>query len=285
MKISASIVTYHTDAEELVQCIRCLIRNNVIDIWIADNSPEGVDTDAFAKRYFPGTSINLHYIHLPHNPGYGTAHNKAIQQAAGLGFNAHIVLNSDIKFDNDAVKRLADLLESDEHIGQISPKIVSPDGSQQYSQRLLPTPLDVFGRRFLPAFVMRSRNRRYMLTERNDNTSADIPYHQGSFMIFRMSALKEVGGFDERFFMYPEDIDITRRIHQNYITLYYPHVTVIHDHRAASYKNLRMLRIHCVNMIRYFNKWGWFFDSERRRFNRRTLREMHLTNSGKKAST
>ena len=90
-------------------------------------------------------------------------------------------------------------------------------------------------------------------------------------MMLRMKALCDIGGFDERFFMYPEDIDLTRRIHQQYRTMYVPFVTVVHHHRAASYKSPRMLRIHIVNMIRYFNKWGWLFDAERRRINR-TLR-------------
>lgn len=88
-------------------------------------------------------------------------------------------------------------------------------------------------------------------------------------MFIRMSALQEAGLFDERFFMYPEDIDLTRRIHRRYKTLYFPMCEIIHYHRAESYKNLRMTKIHIINMIRYFNKWGWWFDAERRKFNRR----------------
>ncbi len=86
-------------------------------------------------------------------------------------------------------------------------------------------------------------------------------------MFLRCSAINKVGLFDERFFMYPEDIDLTRRIHRHFRTVSFPDVTVIHDHRAQSYHDPRLLRIHIVNMIRYFNKWGWLFDSERRRFN------------------
>jgi GT2 family glycosyltransferase len=91
-------------------------------------------------------------------------------------------------------------------------------------------------------------------------------------MIFRISAFNMVGIFDERFFMYPEDIDITRRMHKFYKTIYYPEVSIIHAHQADSYKSRKMLIIHIVNMIKYFNKWGWFFDRERKIINANVLK-------------
>lgn len=282
MRVSASMVLYRTDMEEVLRCMSCLVENGVTDVWVIDNSPEMTDVASAIARRRNLHGIKLRYRHLPDNPGYGAAHNMAIHSAYCERFDAHLVLNTDIRFGRGVIDRMTEVLLSDPRIGQISPCIVSPDGKQQYVQRLLPTPLDVFGRRFLPAFMMRGRNRRYILAERDSGRPADIPYHQGSFMMFRMRALGEIGGFDERFFMYPEDIDITRRMHRHYITLYYPHVTVVHDHRASSYKSLRMLWIHCRNMIRYFNKWGWWHDPERRRVNRDTLLSMGLDSHGNK---
>ena len=92
-------------------------------------------------------------------------------------------------------------------------------------------------------------------------------------MLLRTQALQKVRLFDERFFMYPEDIDLTRRIHRDFLTVYYPHVTIIHNHEKASYKSLRMLWIHTINMCRYFNKWGWFSDKERDLFNATAIKE------------
>ena len=142
--------------------------------------------------------------------------------------------------------------------------------------RRLPIPTadcskDLIFRRFLPSKLVEKNDYRYLLKFADHDREMNVPYHQGSFMLFRTVALRQIGLFDERFFMYPEDIDITRRMHRCYRTMYYPRVSIVHDHRAASYKSGRMLRIHIVNMIRYFNKWGWVFDSERRRFNRRLL--------------
>lgn len=282
MRVSASTVIYRTDPDELLQCLACLVDNGVRDIWIVDNSPQATGIDTTILPRIKSRGADIRYRHLPHNPGYGAAHNVAIREACALGFEAHLVVNTDIQFEPGTVGTLMDRLIANGDIGQISPRIVSPDGTDQYAQRLLPTPLDVFGRRFLPSFLMRRRNRRYMLTGRDPHADANIPYHQGSFMLFRMSALEEVDGFDERFFMYPEDIDITRRIRHKHITLYCPQATVVHAHRASSYRNLRMLWVHCRNMITYFNKWGWWIDRDRRALNRQTLREMHLDHRGKR---
>ena len=84
-------------------------------------------------------------------------------------------------------------------------------------------------------------------------------------------ALQKVGSFDERFFMYSENIDFSRRMHAACKTMYYPKVTIVHAHKQASYKNRRMMRIHIGSTVKYFNKWGWFFDAERRRANRQCL--------------
>jgi GT2 family glycosyltransferase len=74
--------------------------------------------------------------------------------------------------------------------------------------------------------------------------------------------------------MYPEDIDLTRRIHQYYKTMFYPYVSIIHEHGQGSYKSLKLLWIHISNMVKYFNKWGWFFDVDRKRINKKVLSQL-----------
>ena len=92
-------------------------------------------------------------------------------------------------------------------------------------------------------------------------------------MFLRTEAVLKARLFDERYFMYPEDIDLTRTIHRDYITLYWPQITIIHNHERGSYKNPHLLKVHIKNMCLYFNKWGWFCDKERRLFNRLTLQQ------------
>jgi GT2 family glycosyltransferase len=92
-------------------------------------------------------------------------------------------------------------------------------------------------------------------------------------MFFRVLVLREVGGFDERFFMYLEDYDLTRRVHKVARTVLYPEVSVFHGFKKESYSNLQTLKYHIRSAIKYFNKWGWFIDREREMFNKKVIKE------------
>ena len=164
----------------------------------------------------------------------------------------------DIRVKAEDIDAMHDWMMVNPLVGQLMPKVVNPDGSQQYLAKRLPSPLDVFGRRFLPEWMIARRNKRYELRDLDLTRPVNAPYLSGCFMMLRTKAAVEAGLFDERFFMYPEDIDLTRRIHRN---------TITHAHARSSYNNKHMLRIHIQNMCLYFNKWGWLFDKERRLFN------------------
>jgi GT2 family glycosyltransferase len=101
----------------------------------------------------------------------------------------------------------------------------------------------------------------------------NIPYLSGCFMLLRTSVLKEIGFFDERIFMYIEDADLTRRIHQRYKTVFYPDATIYHNYAKGSYKNFKLMLYNMHGAIIYFTKWGWFFDKERVRINKHVLKK------------
>lgn len=270
MKLTASIVTYRTSTTELLNCLELLVHDIVDHIYVIDNSPDE-RLKEIVDRY-----DDAEYIPRHDNPGYGAAHNEALRRVLNRNTEYHLVINTDIAFEPEVLTSLLAFMDRHPDVGQIQPRVIYPGGKEQNSARLLPTPLDLFGRRFIPCWKSTKRNLRFELANRPKDEILNLPYHQGSFMLFRMSALRHVGLFDERFFMYPEDIDITRRVHELYATIYYPLVTVTHQHRASSYKSFRMLIIHIVNMVKYFNKWGWFRDPLRRRFNNRVLSKLHL---------
>ena len=271
--LNISIVLYKPKwEEEVLPLVRELLRvKNLRKIYLLDNTEStfrkaetAAQKETLAKQF--GTE-KLRYMAMEANLGYGKAHNVALRESAYYRTDLHLVMNSDIQVKAEDIDEMHDWMIVHPEVGQLMPKVINPDGSQQFLAKRLPAPIDVFGRRFLPAWMIAKRNKWYELRDLDLNRPVNAPYLSGCFMLLRTTAAVEAGLFDERFFMYPEDIDLTRRIHRNYLTLYYPQWTIVHAHEKASFKNKHMLRIHIQNMCRYFNKWGWLFDPERRLFN------------------
>ena len=268
--ITASIVIYNSSEDDLRTIISCVAVSIVRKIYVIDNAP-----DDRLKNFIRGLSEKVIYMQGQGNVGFGAAHNIALREAIRKGVTYHIVLNPDIRFSKGALEKLAAFMDDNPTVGQVIPKILYPNGQLQYACNLLPSPLDLICRRFVPAGWNKKRANRFQLKFTGYDKIMNVPYHHGCFMFFRVSVFPEIGLFDERFFMYPEDIDITRRIHEQYATVYYPAVEVVHAHAAESRKSLKMLFIHIQNMIRYFNKWGWFFDKKRRVTNKQVLKALH----------
>jgi len=173
------------------------------------------------------------------------------------------------------IANLVEYMEKKPEVGLVLPKVVYPSGKIQYVCRLIPSPTDLILKRFIPFKWIKKRMDKYRMIFTGYNREMEVPYFIGCFMFLRVEALKNVGLFDERFFMYPEDIDLTRRMHQQYKTMFYPFVQIIHVHEQGSYKNIKLFYIHITNMIKYFNKWGWFFDKERKEVNRKILSQFN----------
>jgi hypothetical protein len=266
--ITVSIVAYKTDLKELAKCLDSLSSPLVSSIYVVDNSNLERIAD-FCKSY-----PKVIYIGSE-NVGYGAGHNKALRTVlSNKSIKYHLVVNSDVYFEPVVIDKLAEYMNQNPDVAQVHPYVTYPNGELQYTCRLLPTPANLIFRRFLPKNMIEAMDERYTLKFWNHRSEANIPYHQGSFMFFRTSAFEKTGLFDERFFMYPEDIDITRRMHQNFRTMFWPGVTIVHAHRAASYKSKKMLKIHMVNMVKYFTKWGWIFDRQRKVWNSQLLKEL-----------
>lgn len=258
--LTASIVIHRTPAHQIDKVLECLLRSETDRIFVIDNSPEECDNPRLPE------DKRIIYRRVE-NRGFGAGHNIAIKEILATS-KYHLVLNADVWWEGDILSKLSAYMDEHLEVGMVSPKVYYPDGELQYTCRMLPTPYDLFAKRFLPARLTRKRMERYLLAGHDHNEQINCPYLLGSFLFFRVDLLKKCGIFDERFFMYPEDIDITRRIHEVCQTIYNPDVSIVHEHAAASRKDQRMLRIHLVNMVKYFNKWGWFYDPRRRYYNR-----------------
>ncbi len=263
--LNISIVLYKTDEQQVINLVNELLQAKCLRrIFLIDNSPVSSET-------LPRLNRDVRYIFNNANLGYGKAHNIAIRESVYYHTAYHLVINDDIEVKAADIDYLHAYMESHPEVGQIMPKVLYPNGDIQYLAKLLPTPWNVFGRRFLPKWLTRRRNERYELRASGYNKPMNVPYLSGCFMFLRTEAVLQARLFDERYFMYPEDIDLTRTIHRNWLTLFLPSVTIIHNHAQGSYHSLRLLWIHITNMCRYFNKWGWFYDPERKLYNRQAV--------------
>lgn len=266
MKLSISIVLYKTVLEKTIRS--ALASDLTRKLYIIDNSPVS------AINELAETDSRVEYIFNPSNPGYGAAHNRAMRKSIQEGFDYHLVLNPDVYFDRETIETLVEYMECNPDVGLVMPKVLHPDGELQYLCKLLPSVADVFGRRFGPRRPRFHKcNNRYELRTTGYDKIMDVPYLSGCFMFFRNAALEKIGLFDERFFMYFEDTDLTRRMHRHYRTVYYPHTHIYHGYQKGSYKSLRLLGIHIVSAVKYFAKWG-VFDRERKRINAAVLEKL-----------
>lgn len=266
--LTASLVIYHNSKYDVETIVKCVLHSLIDKLYIIDNSRN----DTF--RILEKRSDKIRYIHSE-NIGYGGAHNIAIREAMALGAKYHIVVNPDIYFEIGTIESLVEYMDDNPDVGQMMPKVFYPNGELQFLCKMIPTPMDLIFKRFLPSRFTAKSLYKFQLRFTGYNKIMNVPYLSGCFMFFRISALEDIGLFDERFFMYPEDVDITRRMHEKYKTIFYPDVSIVHAHAAASKTNLKMLWIHITNMIKYFNKWGWFFDKRRCEINKKLLKELH----------
>lgn len=175
--------------------------------------------------------------------GYGANQNAAFAIARSPFF---CVLNPDIRLKENPFPQLLAAF-NDPSVALVAPKIVGPDGSEEDSARKFPTARDLICKAF----------------GRHDGTYADQPasglmspdWLAGMFLLLRTEAFQKVGGFDEKFFMYYEDVDLCWRLRRDgYQVVQDRSACVVHDARRESRRSLRFARWHLASMARYLRK-------------------------------
>ena len=259
--ITASIVIYKTKRDMLKTLLDCVKESNSVEkLWVIDNYP--MQENAWIKDYLPC----IEYIENE-NTGYGHSHNIAMRKSVEIGSTYHVILNPDIEFKSNVLSSLALYLDKNKEANWVMPKILYPNGEIQYLCKKLPTPFNLFMRRFLPAWDwVKKMDEEFELRSTGYNKEMNVPFLSGCFMFLRVDTIgKHNLYFDERFFMYCEDLDLSRRFHQIGKTMFNPSVSIIHNHEKGSYKSKKLMICHIKSTIKYFNKWGWLFDKERRK--------------------
>lgn len=190
------------------------------------------------------------------NVGFGAAHNSVMPL---LDSAFHLIMNPDIVIlDDNTIPILVSYLKEHPDAGMAVPQIVDDDGKLQYLCRRNPTVLDLF-LRFIPGKIGAGRQAYHTMQDKDYASSFEVEFASGCFMMIRTELFKKLGGFDETFFLYAEDADLTRRINLTSKTVYVPDAVVRHGWQRASYKNPRLTRIHMKSLFQYFRKWGFAF--------------------------
>lgn len=222
------------------------------EILLVDNRSTD-DTSEFVRQNFPEVQI----VSNPNMAGYGENHNLNLQRAQGRYF---IIMNSDMTVEPGSLVFLRDYLDNYPDVGIASPKILNEDGTIQDLNRRHPTLLDLFLRRFSKKFswkIFQQRLDHYeMRNEINDDT-CDIEVVSGSFMFCRTDLLRSLGGFDTRYFMYFEDVDLSRRVQRTHRTVHCSQVSVTHFWQRSSHRKRIYTYYFIESAFRYFNQWGY----------------------------
>lgn len=251
-KITGSIVVFKENLEDLNTTIECFLNIPFsTKLYLIDNTP-----DRFFEYVFNDKRIE--YLGVEGNIGFGSAHNKILHKIRNNS-NFHLVLNPDVSFSETVIPNLISELKKDENIAMIAPKVLFQNGSHQFSCRRYPNAIELIVRRFyfLKLFF---RNIIYKGEYREKDLSKPFfaEYLTGCFQLYNTIDFVQLNGFDERYFLYMEDVDICKKIDNlGKKKLYYPQEEIIHILKQGSSKSVKLFLYHFSSAIKYFLKWGF----------------------------
>ncbi|MFA5023774.1 MAG: glycosyltransferase family 2 protein [Patescibacteria group bacterium] len=264
MDLSIIIVNYNNQ-EKLINCLNSLqlIVSLNYEIIVVDNASHDDLRSLVVK--FPKIKL----ITSDRNLGMGGGNNLGIKNASGEYI---LILNPDTVVSAGAVETLFNYLKNNSGVGLVGPKLVYADGSLQYSCARFPSFFMPILRRTFLGDYFRLRRDSFQMIDFDHQTIKEVDWLMGSALMFKkeivLSRAKVFSPhFDERYFMYFEDIDLCRQIWTKGLkVIYNPEAVVIHDHARESAKNpwyVALLKdkitwIHIGSWFKYFIKWGLF---------------------------
>jgi GT2 family glycosyltransferase len=231
--VSISIVSHRHGAlvNELLRDIARSCRN--VEVLLTLNVEERLPFDATSF------DIPLHIVRNASSKGFGANHNAAFRRAQGRYF---CVLNPDIRLNADPFPVLIEAL-ADPRAGVAAPRVANPAGETEDSARRFPTLRVIMRKAFTGA-----QHHDYEVT----NALLRPEWVAGMFMLFRFEVFRQLGGFDERYFLYYEDVDLCLRLRRlGYDALLVPQAVALHDARRASHRDLRHFLWHVRSLTRF----------------------------------
>lgn len=253
MKITGSVVTYNND-KTIDKCLETVLgitkdKDYDFSLYVYDNASTD-DTISIITSKYPQVKL----IKSDENKGFGAGHNAVIKRVRS---DYHFVINPDIFVDKDTFGTLVSYLESHEDTGLITPKVLNTDGTEQHLPKYCPTIRYVIISKF-PGF--KYLRRRYTRQDEGLREPTEIEFCTGCFFGARTSYLKKMRGFSNRYFMYCEDSDLSKRVMKDgKKIIFYPDTTVYHNWQRDNTGNLKGIFRFLRSLLVFFKKWGWRF--------------------------
>jgi GT2 family glycosyltransferase len=205
-----------------------------LSVLVTENVPDPVPLVLEGLHYPVGVLANA----AP--KGFGANHNAAFAHCATP---AYCVVNPDIRLETDPFPRLCEALSSGKDVGVVGPLVRNPAGAVEDSARRFPT---------IASLARKLFERKAGPDYPAAGGPLAVDWVAGMFMLFRSEVFRSIGGFDERFFLYYEDVDLCRRLRKRGLaTVFHPGACVVHDARRASRRNPRLMAIHAASAVRY----------------------------------
>jgi len=251
--VTGSIVTFNSIStiETTLRTVREHTQGVPFHLYVIDNSSRD-GTAALVKRVDPEAEV----LHIHWNVGFGAGHNLVLPRIANNGSKYHVVINPDIALKEDAITKMALYMDAHPEVVMLSPRIVFPDTREdQILGKRSPTPKYLAASRLRRGKLAKKILAEYAMLDEIAEEPIEIENATGCFMFIRTQALQKIGGFDERYFLYFEDCDITRMLAKEGKVLYYPGAVVEHVWNRESKKDLRLAFVQVQSMVKYFWKW------------------------------
>lgn len=231
-------------------------------LHVIDNSESAQyfsSIEAVCREFLPCDAFELHLINSMGNLGYGGGNNKVLE---GLSSDYHLIVNPDVVVQQDTLLQAVDYLDRNGQVCMVSPQVIEVDGAVHHVVKAYPDCLTLALRYLGSAYLnvkFSKRLGRYQRVDLIDQVDGDIELAGGCFQFMRTEVLKRLGGFDDRFFMYFEDYDLSIRAKAFGRLAYVPSVKISHAGGDVGRKNWRHHLFFCSSAWRFFNKHQWRF--------------------------
>ena len=242
--ISAAIVSYNSSSVVEKACNSILehTKRYPLKFYVIDNA----SSDETLRNISNIAGVEI--LKQDKNIGFGAAHNKILETKMG---KYHFVVNPDIIVNSDVLSDMADFMEQNPDVVMCMPKILNEDGTEQKLPKEKPT----FKTLFFGRLSKKIRNK-YIWADRDITEVTDVDFCTGCFFCIRSDVFEKLGGFDERFFMYLEDADLTQRAKKYGRVVMNPSFAVTHIWERESAKKIKYLLIHIFSAIKFLSKKG-----------------------------